>query len=371
MIAVGQKNNKAEKESFEQDIVFSATKGAVKTPKSVLFPPVVKALCNNLEVVKLINKYGHGVSYDLVEEIETEYALDVVNKQRENRVVLPASLTQEECKSTVALMVADNIDNLECTLSGSGTSHRVNCILVTERSEGESGDESDDQDCAPPVARKCRRSLPATVVTKETSEYYGGKRVGPGQLPHVQNLGLSSSYSEKAKELTLRYLVWLEVRKLDTHPLPLVPGWTGLNIKDRDRVVVVESTISYLDTIDSPATVLKTGYEVLSRGCEIKDRMKRAIVPLPVIPSLCGYGWEVDNISNVVKFVWLGSKPAPEEVLERLSCTCKRACTVDNCCCLKAGLKCTDMYSVQCENMATDDGVHYESGDSDSEDVED
>ena len=43
-------------------------------------------------------------------------------------------------------MVADNIDNLERTLRGSGMSHRVNCILVTERSEGESGDESDDQD---------------------------------------------------------------------------------------------------------------------------------------------------------------------------------------------------------------------------------
>ena len=107
----------------------------------------------------------------------------------------------------------------------------MSCILVTERSEGESGDESDDQDYAPPVAKKCRRSLPATVVTKEIPEYYGRKRVGPGELPHVQNLGLSSSYCEKAKELTLRYLVWFEVRKLETHPLLLVPGWTGFNIK--------------------------------------------------------------------------------------------------------------------------------------------
>ena len=98
------------------------------------------------------------------------------------------------------------------------------------------------------MAKQCRRSLPATVVTKEIPEYYGGKRVGPGELPHVQDLGVSSSYSEKVKELTLRYLVRLEVRKLETHPLLLVPGWTGFNIKVRDRVVVVESTISYLDT---------------------------------------------------------------------------------------------------------------------------
>ena len=98
---------------------------------------------------------------------------------------------------------------------------------------------------------------------------------------------------------------------------------------------------------------------------------KRANVPLPVIPSPGGHGWEVDNISNVAKFVWLGSKPAPEEVLELLSCSCKRACTVDNCCCLKAGLKWNDMCSVQCENMVTDDGVQYESGNCDSEGVED
>ena len=63
-----------------------------------------------------------------------------------------------------------------------------------------------------------------------------------------------------------------------------------------------------------------------------------------------------------MEFVWLGSKPAPEKVLELLSCTGKRACTIDNSFCLKAGLKCTDMCRVQCENMVTDDGVQYESG---------
>ena len=266
------------KESFAQDIVFSVTNGVVKTPKSVLFPSVVKALCNNTEIVKLINKYGHGVSYHLVEEIETEYALKVINEQRENRVVIPPIVTQEETRSTVALMVADNIDNLECTLSGSGTSHRVNSILVTEQKERESGHGSDDQQYVLPVAKKCRRSLPATVVTRDIPEHYGGKMEGPGELHLVQNLGVSSCYRDKANEMALRYLEWIDVRKLETHPLLLIPGWTGFNIKVRDRVVVVESTISYLDTIDSPATDLKTAYEVLSRGCEIKNRLQLSAV---------------------------------------------------------------------------------------------
>ena len=45
--------------------------------------------------------------------------------------------------------------------------------------------------------------------------------------------------------MTLSYLVWLKVRKPEPHPLLLGPGWSGFNIKVRDRVVVVESTISY------------------------------------------------------------------------------------------------------------------------------
>ena len=59
----------------------------------------------------------------------------------------------------------------------------------------------------------------------------------------------------------------------------LVPGWTGFNIKTRDHIVIVESVISYLDTIDAAATDLRTAYEVLSRGCEIKDKLQlKAVV---------------------------------------------------------------------------------------------
>ena len=94
---------------------------------------------------------------------------------------------------------------------------------------------------------------------------------------------------------------------------------------------------------------------------------RRAIILRPVIPSPHGHGWEVDSISNVVKFVWLGSKPTPEEVCELLSCTCKRACAVENCCGSKASLKCTDMCSIQFDHMATDVGIQCENGGSDSD----
>ena len=110
---------------------------------------------------------------------------------------------QEETKSTVALMVAGNIDNLEGTLSGSGTSHFVNSILITEQKERESGQGSDDQEYAPPVGKKCRRSLPATMVSRDIPEYYGGKREGPGELQLVQNLGVTVTKQKKWLRTTL------------------------------------------------------------------------------------------------------------------------------------------------------------------------
>ncbi|CAB4043920.1 Hypothetical predicted protein, partial [Paramuricea clavata] len=118
--------------SICQDIVYIVSNGNIKTPKSVLFPVVVKSLCNNTEVIRLNNRHGHGISYDLIEEIETEHALKVLNEQKEMRVVIPDEAMKCD-NSPVSLMVADNIDNLESTLTGAGTSHRVNSILVRKR----------------------------------------------------------------------------------------------------------------------------------------------------------------------------------------------------------------------------------------------
>ena len=109
-------------------IAFCVTIGAVvKTPKSILFPSVVKAVvCNNVETVKLISKYGMAqVMAQPVEEIEIEYAL-VRSYQRATR---EPSCYSGQCNAggvQVHCRPEDNIDNLECRLSGSGTSHRVN-----------------------------------------------------------------------------------------------------------------------------------------------------------------------------------------------------------------------------------------------------
>ena len=184
--AIGLKN------AIAQDFVYAASNGTIKTPK-YSFPTVVKALCNYTEVIRIINQYGHGISYSMIEEIETELALKVINKQKESRVIIPEGITADNCGSPVALMIADNIDNLESTLSASGTSHRVNFILVTTKATeiNREMEEGDEYQC--PAKRKCRRSLPPEAISSEIRDYYGGKRVGPGELIEVKNLSRSTS----------------------------------------------------------------------------------------------------------------------------------------------------------------------------------
>ena len=151
----------------------------MKTPKSVLFPTVIKSLCNNTEVIKIINQYGHGISYDKVGEIETEYALKVIDELKQSRVIILECFTANSCEISVALMVAENIDNLENTITGSRTSHRVNSILVTMKAPetNQEVEEGEEEYCRPTK----RSSL------SEIPDYYGGKLVGPGKLNEVKN----------------------------------------------------------------------------------------------------------------------------------------------------------------------------------------
>ena len=49
----------------------------------------MKSLSNNKEAVNIINKYGHGISYQLLNEIEIDYALQTMKQQPDKKVLLP------------------------------------------------------------------------------------------------------------------------------------------------------------------------------------------------------------------------------------------------------------------------------------------
>ena len=84
------------------------------TPKSILLACQIKELTNNCELIKTINRLGHGVSYGVLLSLLTEIAYQKVESTDENKILLPESILKE----TFTMLVEDNIDRLEETLSG-------------------------------------------------------------------------------------------------------------------------------------------------------------------------------------------------------------------------------------------------------------
>ena len=101
------------KYSIGQDIIYNLTSGRVKTPKSVLLPSVIKTLTNNTEIINILNRLGHGISYSILSEMNTENAYRI-QEQQLGEVVIP----EDVMKELFSIYVADNIDRTEETLTG-------------------------------------------------------------------------------------------------------------------------------------------------------------------------------------------------------------------------------------------------------------
>ena len=118
--------------SFGQDRIFAVTNGRQKPPKHILLPYAVKTLTNNVDVIRFLNRCGHGIVYSQIEEMNTALFLQKMVATPENGAPLPNNIRPHISTS----LAWDNIDRLEETLSGGGTSYRVNGIAVQSRHFG-------------------------------------------------------------------------------------------------------------------------------------------------------------------------------------------------------------------------------------------
>ena len=246
--------------SFGQDLVFGVSCGRVKTPKHILLPYAVKSLTNNVELIQIVNRCGHGMSYSQIEELNTALCLQKLAATPENMIPLPDNI-----KPYISTSLAwDNIDRLEETLSGEGTSHRVNGIAIQAR---HFGPHLPPIEATPNLSKSKRRSVDV-VLDKELPIYNAGERCGPPSRAYVE---VASSEIE-AKTWKKNFL-WILVR-LHAAENQTISGWTGFNITVRNQEEVSKDNIGYLPTIDAPATNMSTVFEVLSQSQRIKNSLK-------------------------------------------------------------------------------------------------
>ena len=100
-----------------------------------------------------------------------------------------------------------------------------------------------------------------------------------------------------------------------------------------------------------------------SHGCLLKHILRanyqayvwrRSLNAMVMLPEPDGHGWKIVDDELVID--WTDEKPAPDAVIEMMSCKCKKPCNLQNqCSCHENGLSCTDMCKCTCENKVDDD----------------
>ena len=246
--------------SFSQDLVYAVSGGVIKTPKQILLPWSVKTLTGNVEIIKMLNRLGQGISLSSLQEIDTSLCMQKITKQDNQGVVLPSNIYP--CVPTT--LAFDNIDRIEETLSGGGTSHRVNGIVIQPQVST-----AQPLIIRDTLTKDKKRSIPPT--TPVSLQYTAGNRCGP---PPLIGSFVSDNVTTEA-DVKLAHntnIVWSMVRQCDTTQQKMT-SWTGFNIQIRNHIKVCMDTISYLPTINAPATHLATAYEILKRAKNIAETL--------------------------------------------------------------------------------------------------
>ena len=62
-------------QSFSQDLIYAVTGGQYKPPKQILLSYGVKSLTGNVELIQILNRLGHAISYSQLQENDTGLCL--------------------------------------------------------------------------------------------------------------------------------------------------------------------------------------------------------------------------------------------------------------------------------------------------------
>ena len=245
-----------------QDMVHAVTRGRVKTPKHVGLAVTLHHITGSKQIVTLLNRMGHCISYDDVEVVDTSLAQEIITKSEESGVVIPSNISP----GVFVQCAGDNNDVNEETLDGKETTHATTLVVYQRRQFGPK---------AIPVVQGDhpvrKRALDVSIPSQDILECsVGGKRppvtafIGEAKEEWYRcPFNLQSAIERKD-------LAWFLLRRnsnslLSTDPCQqkqTIPGWSAFNAAV-SSVKPVLSTIGYCPMISGSPTEFSTVYTVL------------------------------------------------------------------------------------------------------------
>ena len=152
-------------ESICQDVIFAATSGLKIPSKHLQVCLAMKSLMGSKKAVEILNRLGHSVSYNTVEELETELTFTAT---KEN-LLSPEGMSLSSDKATG--LAFDNYDCFVETLSGKDTLHDTVGIayqLVSDNADNcQLSVENENEIVTPGTKRKRRRAYESPAIEIE------------------------------------------------------------------------------------------------------------------------------------------------------------------------------------------------------------
>ncbi|KAL2104338.1 hypothetical protein ACEWY4_001206 [Coilia grayii] len=151
-------------------------------------------------------------------------------------------------------LVWNNNDFGEETLSGKGTTHNTNGIII--QAVG-SLQKTRKRSLQPPPAR--------------IDVYTRGQKVNPNAFGENIELGYEKYSGAQIHAHQLDSVYFFMKTSINDHVLP---GWTGWNTQLHESDIPQQSKIGYLPVIDASPTNLNTVHTILTRSLEIADKLE-------------------------------------------------------------------------------------------------
>ncbi|KAL1268455.1 hypothetical protein QQF64_033818 [Cirrhinus molitorella] len=274
--------------SICQDIVYLASKGRRQTPKSLCLGLTVRHLTGSSQIVSLLNRLGHCASRDTVVSLDTSLAqLQLV----EGRDKIPKGFS----KKVPTALVWDNIDFGEETLSGHGTTHHTNGIML-QSSVVETVSTTNRQPLKKGVSSfKAPPSIPV-------EPYHQSKRQGPQNLFYHESIPLQAdTYKLNTVSAAKTELAYVFVKAIDAESCT-IPSWTGFHTLIQGDSTLQKSALYYLPVIEASPTEMSTVNTILERSVQIADQLELDHIVLVFDQAIYAKAqqirWKDDNLTR-------------------------------------------------------------------------
>nr|XP_046473658.1 uncharacterized protein LOC124214934 isoform X2 [Neodiprion pinetum] len=270
--------------SYCQDVIFGVHDGRVKTSKHIMLGMTLKSLTSSRKIIDIINRYGHCISYQGVEELETETTFTSMKK---------SSLCPEKIKKKPELFTGvayDNFDRFVETSSGKDTLHDTVGIIY-QNIDADTTDEPEMSEVSSentsPNKKRRRRTfdeinideMPYPKKPKMTSEL---------QLSVDDIECIDSQINTEIDN------IWMISHALE---LPDVPMWVGFNsrIDDQDSP---QQHISYLTPINASPTSTSIVLETMKQSQKIAEDLQQPYIQVTYDLAIAKVALQIQATEN-------------------------------------------------------------------------